>query len=317
MEKLKKILGFLNFTALLKDYKYPFKINNYSNYKPLPKLLFTIKNGIIKSNDTRSKFPISYADKFNNSLTCINDGLKNFDFFEENDKLLFCPKGNLNIKFILINHDNINAAREIFVEQSYNFILNDDYIVVDIGANVGVSALFFAENPRVKKIVCYEPFPETAEIFKDNIMSNPRYSHKIVLNVSGLSNIENRETVPKPPKGFMGATTSSDIISRFYKGENELIEIDVKKASTEISSQINHYPNLKVLLKIDCEGAEYDIFEDLDIHNVLDRVDIVVAEWHFKGSQPIVNILSKNNFRCILIDKNIVDFPMGMIYAFK
>ena len=86
MEKLRKILGFLNFTALLKDYKYPFKINNYSNYKPLPKLLFTIKNGIIKSNDTRSKFPISYADKFNNSLTCINDGLKNIDFFEENDK---------------------------------------------------------------------------------------------------------------------------------------------------------------------------------------------------------------------------------------
>ena len=89
MEKLKKILGFLNFTALLNDYKQPFKINNYFYYKPLTKLLFTIKNGIIKSNDTRSKFPISYADKFNNSLTCINDGLKNFDFFEENYKLLF------------------------------------------------------------------------------------------------------------------------------------------------------------------------------------------------------------------------------------
>lgn len=166
-------------------------------------------------------------------------------------------------------------------------------------------------------MVCYEPFPETAEIFEANLKLNPEYSTKISLHKAGLSNKDNRETVPKPPKGYMGATTDSDVICRLYEEEKESIEIYVKKASSEIISQINQYPDLKVLLKIDCEGAEYDIFEDLDNHKVLDRIDIIAAEWHFRGSQKIVDILTKNNFRSILFDKNIIDFPMGMIYAFK
>ena len=84
------------------------------------------------------------------------------------------------------------TQRKIFVEQSYNFIINNDYVVMYLRTNVGVSANFFAKYPRLKKIVCHKPFPETAEIFKDNIMSNPRYFHKIFLKVFGLSNIENK-----------------------------------------------------------------------------------------------------------------------------
>ena len=48
------------------------------------------------------------------------------------------------------------------------------------------------------------------------------------------------------------------------------------------------------VLKIDVEGAEYDIFADLHEHGLLKEFDLIIGEYH-KGLEPLLEYLSDFN----------------------
>ena len=47
---------------------------------------------------------------------------------------------------------------------------------------------------------------------------------------------------------------------------------------------------------MDCEGAEYEIVENLSKENLLKSVDIIIIEWHDLGAKVIEDYLLLNNF---------------------
>jgi hypothetical protein len=67
-------------------------------------------------------------------------------------------------------------------------------------------------------------------------------------------------------------------------------------------------------LKIDCEGAEYEIIQKLSDTNLLADIDILLIEWHDKGAKMLEDILIANDFR--IISRHLTSIT-GMIYAFK
>ena len=51
-----------------------------------------------------------------------------------------------------------------------------------------------------------------------------------------------------------------------------------------------------MLLKLDCEGSEYPIVSHLLEHERLNKVDVVIAEWHEQGPNPLVEMFKKAGF---------------------
>lgn len=80
----------------------------------------------------------------------------------------------------------------------------------------------------------------------------------------------------------------------------EIRKCKVKKASDVLSKIINDNKIDNIILKVDVEGAEYEIFEDLmeNYPAFFDRVHRIVGETHM-GFERFMNIIAPMNYNVI------------------
>ncbi len=261
--------------------------------------------------------------------------LNKFDVKENLDLFYTCRKYILNLseKFknlTLVQHkegflvsvldlviyvespDEFFILNEVFVENEYNFITNSASIVIDIGANIGISSLFFSKLNYVEKIYAFEPVKGTFEQAQYNLALNDKI-HKVewIKNI-GLGKEDYKDTFifNKDSKGKVG------VRSKLSLNNDSAVETEVQicDASIEISKVLKDIKAKKIILKIDCEGAEYEIFENIYKSGVINQVDLIMLEWHDKGPQLIEKILIDSGFE--IFSKNICPIS-GIIYAFK
>jgi FkbM family methyltransferase len=187
--------------------------------------------------------------------------------------------------------NTIWTGKDILCNGSYDFHINGNFIMIDVGLNVGIAALAVARKEAATKIYGYEPFSPTFDQALDNIRQNPELSHKIEIFNVGLGNEDMLLDINYNAK-LPGAMSS--VRNRFpYSGHIERIEI--KKASGIISGIIERHSE-HIFLKIDCEGAEYGIIEDLNEADLLRYISIICLEWHFKSPESLIEILKNNGF---------------------
>lgn len=220
-----------------------------------------------------------------------------------------------DLQFYIESTEEFFILKEIFVETDYNYITQQESIVIDIGTNVGIAALFFSQFSFIEKIYCFEPVPDTYAQAKYNFSLNSQ-AHKIeVFKNIGLGNIERNETFlyNKEVKGNTGIRGN---LSPSYKQTKNVAEIDViiKNASNELLPIIQANLSRKVILKVDCEGSEYEIFETLNETKLLQKFDVVMMEWHDRGPKELLEILSANGFQSF--SKNLSPIS-GIIYAYR
>jgi FkbM family methyltransferase len=159
--------------------------------------------------------------------------------------------------------------------------INDDYILIDIGMNVGVTSLFYANFPNIKRVYGYELFESTYRLALDNFALNPQISEKITAHPFGLGR-ENKALTLKRP-AFLGGASMFDQIAAANPTDTkkDSIDCEIKNASQALHNIITeHSGESRLMMKIDCEGAEWEIFDDLAQSGLLPRFEVIVGEWH-------------------------------------
>jgi len=138
--------------------------------------------------------------------------------------------------------------------------------IVDIGANIGITALLMAHEWPHAEIHCYEPDPQNFEILAMNTAPLPNV--KIVQ--AALGEFSGSEFLYRSdnPTNFGGS-------SFFDLGTNaeDRLEVEVLNAAFEFE-RIGPVD----LIKIDCEGAEEGILFSLD--RKLHDVQYILGEAH-------------------------------------
>lgn len=205
-------------------------------------------------------------------------------------------------------------VKEVFVEKDYNLLSNERFVVFDIGMNIGVSSLFFALNKNVEQIYSFEPVVPTYNQAVYNLELNPTLSHKIEAFNFGLGGSSRVEQVlyNSQAKGNCGIRLESSLV--IDKDKATAIEINIKDISEILPDLLAKHSGQKKVLKIDCEGAEYEILQKLSDTHLLADIDALLIEWHDKGAQILENILMANDFR--IVSRHLTSIS-GMIYAFK
>ena len=245
----------------------------------------------------RILFPIDVAqqDFFQNTLT-QNSLIAHVE--KKNNNLFHLTLRN-NLKVIVRgkDHSDYSVFKQIFNFEEYNLIytllknnnsfLKNESVLIDAGANVGYTTMFFSHFLNFKKIICIEPSIENVKILNENIKSLHNYN-AIIVYQRALTNSLNLnfslDTSFRDQKDWSITTT-----------ENELGDI---KGIT--INEIIQKHNLKeiTVLKIDIEGAERFIFtKDSDL-DFLKIVKILAIEIHdeFNIRGEINEILIDNNF---------------------
>ena len=156
-------------------------------------------------------------------------------------------------------------------------------VIVDIGSNIGTSILFFREKFPAAKIYGFEPHPETFRILEKNVAGLP--SIKVFNYALGAANAD--VAVPFDGADFSRFTLAKDV-GGDWSGPLSPTACQVKHAG----EVVKNLGLTKVdLLKIDCEGAEYDVLTALPF-DLVRQCQWIVGEMHDASAFPLLAMLA-------------------------
>lgn len=151
-----------------------------------------------------------------------------------------------------------NIYREVVIDNRYQQLLNvnKDDIVVDIGASIGVFGHKIRDN-NPKHVYSLEPHTGIFKSLEKNLNNKTVYTN---IN-KGISNTNEHFII-------------SDITDE-YSDKN----INVEGITFDIF--LSEYNITKIdFLKINCEGGEYDVFNETNRNWILKNVKKIVGEFH-------------------------------------
>jgi FkbM family methyltransferase len=213
-----------------------------------------------------------------------------FEFIFDNKKVIFYDwdKGDLIGSFAY--HD-------------YDFLDVTNRTVVDVGASIADTAVYFALR-GAKRVIAFEPFPKIFEIAERNVKANG-LEDKIILVNAGC--------------GYDGEVRVKEDVESYASTQLRDFGEGVKIPMYSLNTIVSKFNVEKgSVLKVDCEGCEYDLFRNAS-REALDRFDQIEIEYHY-GYKELVNILKKNGFKT----KNTIPIYLpcerkilGYIYAWR
>jgi FkbM family methyltransferase len=186
----------------------------------------------------------------------------------------------------------------IFVREEYGRFPGRGTIV-DIGANLGMFALYAARQGAAR-VIAYEPNGSAYKIMEENLACNARGADLRARRLAVSGEHGKRVRFPVAPSVY------NRIAEEGESGTFETVETTslAQIVATDAPGGID-------LLKLDCEGAEYDILYAPDAP--LESIREIRMEYHGGRGQELAGFLRGRGFR---IDKLEPDSPWtGMLWA--
>jgi len=190
--------------------------------------------------------------------------------------------------------------QEIFKEEIYSIDFpenvqenkNKPINIIDAGAYIGLSTLYFKEKFPKSKISCFEPNPNVFPLLEENIFCNNLKNVK-AFNIALGKKISKRKLYVDN-SGYAAFSTAS-FRKDAWNGKQKSTPIDVK------TEPLSKYIQGRVdLLKLDIEGCELEVLRELNERNSFTKIQNLFVEYHPQKGQNINNlldILKRNNFR--------------------
>ena len=105
--------------------------------------------------------------------------------FEINNDHLICEIDKM--KCFICTWEELLILKEIYINGIYNYYSLNKSVLIDIGMNVGLTSLFYANKYNFKQIYAYEPFRPTFDLAHDNFKLNLEISKKIISSVCKIT----------------------------------------------------------------------------------------------------------------------------------
>ncbi|SIM61091.1 FkbM family methyltransferase [Cuniculiplasma divulgatum] len=177
---------------------------------------------------------------------------------------------------ILLDPARYSDPDAVFFYEEYKFLNVKDRDVIDIGMNIGDSALYFSIN-GAKRVIGLEPYPYAFSFAEKNVKLNS--VNNIILLNAGYGKDSNI-IIDQGKFSSNGSTLISSV-----KGKNIPI--------FSLKTLIDKYNIKNGILKMDCEGCEYALLEEDD--KVLNNIEMIQIEYHY-GCENLVKKLRNCSF---------------------
>lgn len=196
----------------------------------------------------------------------------------------------------------LGCVFEIVEKNEYmldNFTGHSGKFFIDIGCNCGVATIILAKQNPNSIVLSFDPDEKVYELVKKNIelngISNVKL-HRMGVSGNGVKEL----TLVKHPLYSGGNTTYGDNenMSKFFN--NKVIETSVVPCiSLDEIFELYKIDEVK-LLKIDCEGAEYDILYSSNMFKNKKILNIVGEFHNLVYNNKVDKNDNKNNAETLL-----------------
>ena len=187
--------------------------------------------------------------------------------------VIFRTKTDLRIK-IRVRSTDLMTLTNVWMINEYdieNFEIDTNDTVIDIGAHIGLFSLLVSQLCKTGKILSFEPVRENFDLLVSNLKLN-HVENVLPFNIAVSKNSGSLDL-------FLNNDQSAHSI--FSKSSES---ISVESTSLQKIFEENKIYSCK-LLKLDCEGAEYEIIDSLP-SEYLDKIQNMVIEYHLADTKP-------------------------------
>ncbi len=217
----------------------------------------------------------------------------------------------------------VGLFTEIFFKETYYLVPTHEPIrVIDCGANIGMSLLYIKIRAPRAQVVCFEPNPAARAVLEKNVAANGWEKDVRVLPYAlGKKKGTVDFFVDEKEK-----TSSGGSIGHYQKNKNQKLNsysVEVETLSQYIDQEVN-------LLKIDIEGAELDVLEELVAAGKLHLVSTLQLEYHYipgfftRPLSEMLTLLESNGFHTFVESNSLPHAIVGhdrlhtyMIFAWR
>jgi FkbM family methyltransferase len=207
----------------------------------------------------KTEYPIEAISRTGNRIRVQNSdelffatqleraGCNDYEIFDDKVSISYLVTKTKNKKK-LVFYDGISNGDlyGIFFNKEYDFLPVSGKTVFDIGANIGDSCIYFALRGS-SRIIAIEPFPRNYELAKKNIDANG-FGDRINLQLAGCAS-ETGDIIVDPVYESSGRSR----LAEFKQG------IRIPLLTLQNIVMENDVAIGEAVLKMDCEGCEYEI----------------------------------------------------------
>ena len=214
------------------------------------------------------------------------------------------------LRFQIRTPMDVWVLKEAVLERQYeraSVAIQDGWTIIDIGAGIGDFAIGVAHAHPRANVFAFEPFPESFALLQENLrlnsISNVKAFPLAIGNTSGTMQLTlatpepvQHRTVGTTTNTTTGITVTSTTLDQVF-AEHKLAACDY--------------------LKMDCEGAEYEIFFGMN-PATLKKIRHICLEHHNGVTQyshvDLIRFFEQNGFRAKRIP-NPAHSDLGLVYA--
>lgn len=180
--------------------------------------------------------------------------------------------------------------REIFVERTYDFRSERPRpFIIDCGSNIGLSVLYFKMMYPEAEILAFEPEPQAFARLEENIRANGLEG----VRAEAVALCGSEGTVPL----YVDPDEPGSLMASLHPGRlgGTAREVAAARLSSRIDREVD-------FLKLDVEGAERAILEDLSETGKLAHIRQMVVEYHHhipgadSALSPVLRLLEEAGF---------------------
>lgn len=174
--------------------------------------------------------------------------------------------------------------------------------IVDIGANVGVATVWLSQMAPDANILAIEPDARSAKLLQENILGSgiSRRAEVVVAAVGGSTG--NGVVIRSPISSTVSQVAPVLMVDPLTRGSGQ--------ESAEFISVLTLSDVLKLtgpidIMKIDCEGSEFDFFGSATASS-LSKIKNIIGEYHLESGsfETLRECLSAVGFKVRSISEN-------------
>jgi len=207
---------------------------------------------------------------------------------------------NNNKVYYRTSSSDMTLIYEILLKSKYKreYYFPEDInpkVIFDIGGNIGITSIYLASLFPDAKIYTFEPLKENFQILQKN---TSQFKNIKAFNIGlGLENGSFKVYLSDNKENYGGVSFYSEVEGSLSE---PFTECEVKNVNDFI---VEFDINSVDLIKIDTEGAEYDILTSLNV-DFLKKTSWITGELHGNRDFELLNYLNNLGFS-ISLNKNI------------
>lgn len=204
---------------------------------------------------------------------------------------------------------DIWIIKETCLDRDYERVgvpLEPDWTVIDIGAALGDFSVFAGRACPQGRVLAFEPYPPSFELLEHNLALN------------GLGNVAPRPVAVAGRAGTQTLAVTGAAVQHRTVGQAQVGTQTVTVEGTTLGKIVEALPEQRCdFLKLDCEGAEYDILM-ATVPEHLARIRHICLEVHDGVTghtrHDLAKFLHQNGFS-VRLAPNPVHVTLGFLYA--